>query len=539
MPANKLANVAIGIWICSLALPGIDLYFLLYSKRPWLAGYEILLSGWLSPLVGNFAWYANLFFLYGFLQLKSGKVPIKSSILAALLSFDTFRFDQYLMNEGGSTTPVYGYGWGAVLWFLSIFLLLTAVGKRQLESKADSNSTEYVWLQPLGIFLMTITLGVSGFFAIYDRIMANQYETKRLAGIAFKRGKICHVPDPVAAEPIRNFAGTLEIVMDENDIKTINANYPFRQIKDLLSWGIPHVRFYGKDYSYNAEINDGIVTSNPAYGAPTATLYVNETGQREINVELVEVASGRVVFNQKWEKEKLHENSNFHFCPDYHSFPSANEQPRKLLMQALDLPAAKEQENRGKQQRASITSIEGTVIGNAEGGITRKMRFEEWKKERNPNFIPQSGYRLVSSDDYHEWFNTNCPSNIGWDGSNHDTQQHTGWAFMINGTAYYPTNRWEKNYATCVDDSTAYLYFGGRYNDQKYYLNITKRTLPDFRQTWKGIIHIPNITSTMRDNMLEIQSIKDGEGGMILTLVNEDTGKVLIVRAPIPNVSSH
>ena len=531
IPAKTLANVAIVIWLCSLALPGIDLYFQLYSQRHWLPGYEILFMGWLSPLVGNFAWFANLFFLYAFSQVKIGRVPVKSSIFAALLSLDTFRFDQYMMNEGGSTAPVYGFGWGAVLWFLSITILLTAVGAQQPDSKENLKRSEYEWLRPLGIFLTVAILGASGFFAIYDRIMANPMETQRLAGIAFKRGKVCRAPEPAAAEPIRSFSGTLEVVMDKSNIQTINANYPFRQIKDLLSWGIPTVRFYGDDYSYNSTMGDGAVTSQPASGVPVAILYIGNAGDRKINAKLVEVASSRVVFDQTWEKEQLHENSNFHYCPDYHSFPSANDQPRKLLVQALNLPTVEKQPDEGRQ-RTSIRSVEAVIAEEAEGGITRKMRFEQWKKEVDPHFKTNSGYMFTTSAEYHEWFNTNCPSDIGWDGNNRDTQQHTGWAFMVNGKAYYPTNRSGRNYATCAD-GVAYLYIGGMRDDKKYYLNITKRTLPEFQQTWAGIILIPNITSAMRDNLLEVQSIKEENGIMTIKLVNEDTGKVLMVQASL------
>jgi hypothetical protein len=202
-----------------------------------------------------------------------------------------------------------------------------------------------------------------------------------------------------------------------------------------------------------------------------------------------------------------------------------------LLVQALNLPTAETQPDEGRQ-RASIASFEGAVTDEADGGTTRKMRFEKWKKEVDPHFKTSSGYMFTSSAEYHEWFNTNCPSEIGWDGSNRDTQQDTGWAFMVNGKAYYPTNRSGRNYATCVDGFT-YLYIGGMRDDKKYYLNITKRTLPDFQQTWAGIILVPNITSTMRDNLLEVQSIKEENGTMTIKLVNEDTGKVLMVKASL------
>lgn len=241
------------------------------------------------------------------------------------------------MNEGGSTTPVYGYGWGAVLWLLSQCILMAAAGKRNIEIAKESNdANRNGWLHSLGVVLFVVMICTVAYFAVYDRTMGNNSENRRLSGIAFKRGKICHAPDPVATDPIRNYSGILEIVVDENKIKRGHANYPFGQIKELMSWGIPAVRFYGGDYSDTSGLSRGIVTSTPAVGAPTAILYIDGDDWK-VNAKLVEVASNRLVFDQTWEREPLYEISNFHFCPDYRSFPGQSEQPRKLIMQALGL----------------------------------------------------------------------------------------------------------------------------------------------------------------------------------------------------------
>jgi hypothetical protein len=298
----------------------------LYSGQRHLSGFEILAIGWLSPLVLNFAWFANIFFLYGIFRLLSGGVPIKSAILAALLSFDTFRLSKILLDEGGGTSPVYGYGWGAVLWFASVFVMLTAVGTRQRETNELHDYT-----QPFGLFLLMITLGTASYFAIHDRMVANDAEAQRLTKIAFKRGKVCSTPEPVVTIPIRNLSGPVEVVIEKN---TLHANYPFAQIKDLSKWGIPTIRIGNTDYhSYESIAPNGLIYSVPATGEPAAILFVKEPYLGTINVKLVEVSTNRTVFDQTWERES-HPNANY-YCPDYHSFPSANEQPRKLLMQAL------------------------------------------------------------------------------------------------------------------------------------------------------------------------------------------------------------
>ena len=262
-------------------------------------------------------------------------------------------------------------------------------------------------------------------------------------------------------------------------------------------------------------------------GEAGATFRINITG-RSINAKLIETASGRFVFDQKWERERLGEN---YYCPDYQSFPDANDQPRKIVMQALGLPIEK-RDQQVNRPIAAANILTGSITDEADGGTTRKMRYEKWKSEINPFFKAGSGVSLVTSTDYHEWFNVNCPSDTGWDGSNRHTQQRTGWAFMAKGKAYYPNNHSDRNYAICVED-IAYLYTGGMRNDNKYALNISKRTIPNFQQTWAGVIVIPNITPTMRDNQLEIQSIKEENGLVNIKLVNEDTGKIIFIQANI------
>jgi hypothetical protein len=115
--AIKLATVAMVLWICSLFLTGIALH---HSAGERLPGWQILLTGWLSPLIGNFAWFSNVFFLYGYIRLLTGNSVKTTAIWATVLSMDMFLLSLYTMNEGGTQTIVYGYGWGAILWLLSI-----------------------------------------------------------------------------------------------------------------------------------------------------------------------------------------------------------------------------------------------------------------------------------------------------------------------------------------------------------------------------------------------------------------------------------
>jgi hypothetical protein len=327
-----LAATALALWVCSLFLTGL----VLYTRQEALSGLYILAIGWLSPLMLNFAWFANVFFLYSAFALFSGGIPIKASALAVLFSLDTVRFSHFLLNEGGATSPIFGYGWGAVLWFAAMFLMLAAVGarRRQLGEARD-------WVQPTGFALVALMLGFVAYFSIHDRSVANPTEAQRLTGIAFKRGKACGADDPAVHVPIKRLVGPLEIVVPKN---ALYARYPFAQVKSVLDWGVPRVRYENIDYSL--VINDSSVCVNlknckaikgePSIGPPGAILYVSETYLQRISAKLVETETRRTVFEHTWTRED-HPGI---YCPAYHSFPAATEQPRRLLMQALNIEGA-------------------------------------------------------------------------------------------------------------------------------------------------------------------------------------------------------
>ena len=56
---------------------------------------------------------------------------------AVLSLLFAFRFTRYPLNEAGAETAVYGYGWGVVLWFLPICLVVAAAGARQTEARKE------------------------------------------------------------------------------------------------------------------------------------------------------------------------------------------------------------------------------------------------------------------------------------------------------------------------------------------------------------------------------------------------------------------
>ena len=526
LSSKILSILAFLTWICSTLLIG----FALYSGEERIPGYLLLFMGWLSPLALNFAWLANIFFLYGFSRLVIGKPAVKSSVLAVFFSFDTFRLSEFPTGPG--STAIYGYGWGVVLWFLSLFLLLSAAGTQQYETThipTDRNDTDLGWLRFAGFALCGIALGLSVYWSIRDRKLANADEQHRLIGLAFKRGSVCGDTVPSVQNPIRNFSGPLEIVFD---INIVYGAYPFTKIKTLLDWGVPVVRMGNTDYSFETTPDGAILTSVPASAKPTAILYVEEnTNSEDIHAKLVDANSGRTVFDQIWKRENLPVNNDF-YCPDYHSFPNENEHPRKLLVQALSLPQKSNSESDNIKQRDPLENkVEGTVIRLSEDGDRQSNTTAQKdinRHRRNSNAPRQQPAATALAEPI---YNINCREDVGWDPVNRDPAD-IGWPFYVGNKAYYPGRRDRNKYnAICVDDH-AYLYYYFE-SDGEFKIVLEKRMLSNFNQTWTGVVLIKNALKSNRYNDLKILSVKETDGNLFMTIRNEGTGQTALLRASL------
>jgi hypothetical protein len=79
-----------------------------------------LLFGWLGPLNGTFAWYANpLLFLSLAWTKKRTRSALVLAILATLLGLTTFLMTEIVSDSGGPT-PIGGFGSGVYVWLLSL-----------------------------------------------------------------------------------------------------------------------------------------------------------------------------------------------------------------------------------------------------------------------------------------------------------------------------------------------------------------------------------------------------------------------------------
>ncbi|ORJ61502.1 hypothetical protein [Geothermobacter hydrogeniphilus] len=509
-PSFLVTVLALASWACSLAFPA----FSDYSGR-LLSGLNTLLCGWLGPLNLTFAWYANIFFLAAVARLLRGGTTRLTPLLALIISLDTLRFTSYPLNEGGATAAIYGYGFGAFLWFLSLTLLLIAAGLR-LKEQNDGRETSGKRLFFMGSMLALALLTATVCFSVRDRIIANRAEQHRLEKILFKRTAVCSAPEPEASRQVSIPDGPLEVRVPRHASK---AHYPFSQIKDYLKWGVRTVRFGGRDYTIRNVAGEMVLVSNPAAIPATALLEV-EDQEEAIVARLSDQYLNRVIFEQKWAAEPT--GRRYYYCPDYHTSPSQNQQPRKLLVEALGLTEEAVLPDDVFYNKMPYETVEGEVSGLATRHQSREERIQAWR-QAHPGDM---------SFPYRVMVNYNCPDNIGWDRLDNEPINNTGNPFVIDGQSYY----WGLDgYRAYCDGPYVYIYqvfshFSGK---GKYTLNITRRTLPELQYIWTRLVQFKVPGETTIDNTYEIQGFREARGVAEAVLVHYQSGNALSLTFPV------
>jgi len=496
--SRKLAAVALLLWIGSLCFTGLATY----DEQHSLSGAEILAMGWLGPLALNFAWYANVFFLLAlaFLLLGTGTVTLLP-VLAAFVSLDTFRFDSLPLNEAGASTPIYGIGVGALLWFLAILATLFASAYRASEVGGSTNGVAVrAKRQPTFIaasIALAVLLGGSSFLAVLDRIRANELEAQRLQHVVFKRGSICAVAEPVAAYVL---APQLELQLPDHGNY---SPYPFSGPLQLLEWGVPVVRMDSVDYSV-ARTRTGLqlVATQAREPLPSRLIVARESSgyAERIRLLLASTDGKQVAFDQRWTTDQ-----DRFYCPDYHSFPEPSQQPRKALMQSLGLSTVAPFEN---------------IVG---------IRFPT--DVRHTHGVVASIARNATA--------MSCPEGTGFpaaeDGASPERRRYyvgVRTPFLIGDKAYFPGMD-SMRQAACAG-GFVYLY-GGSESDGRYVLHLEKHSLDDFSRLWTMTVAFPRGANVIRPESTRISRLDEQHEVMEVDLVQGTSGPALTVRARLPD----
>ena len=507
-----LGHFSIVLWASSLLFPALVTY-----SGDSVSGAAILMMGWLAAFGLNFAWFANIFLLYVYVKLHSSRKPIVAVSITVLLALMTFLFNEVPLNEGGATSPVMGYGMGAMLWFLSIWVMTIAVvvtPPNTISQRKNENAPlKLLAGAVIGIALPIVCVAL---IAQYGRYVANPAERVRLQSVVIKRGSVCSEEVLLASDPITHLEGPLEIRIQG---AYSDGQYPFGDAKRLLGWGIPTLRMGSTDFSYEFVDDNALITSVDGSGPPAVVIDVttlrNTSASDEenrtrrgadsgsdigINIRMVETSSDRVVFDQDWRYD-TGPGRRFK-CPDYSSFPGVNQEPRRVVMHALGLSGEQLYDETSQildREGGWIQRVTLNVTERRLGGITREMKNARWKESNGVGFPPRWYYF------------ENCPDNIVQSADRETVLQFSGLDLKREGKSYYLDKSPRESKVVC-DDSHSYTYVGTQ-NRDGYEISIRQRRLHDFRINWTANLLLENSGEELGDNALGVlrMSYEDGE----------------------------
>lgn len=506
---KKLARIALLFWLASLALPGITFYT---SKI--LYGFQILFFGWISIAAFNFAWLANIFFLYGANKIATGRESTKAPIIAVILSLDALRLSRGMAADSFNVIPVYGYGWGFFVWIAAILLLLIA-SQTTDESRKNIKAP---FMASAAFSLLVIAL--LAFISIRDHLNASSIELERLSASAFKRGKVCTEEPFVTEKTIKQFGGILEIQRDSTSL--YSSTSPFSYPELLLSWGIPYIRMNGLDFSFSSEITDRQTISTPSKGTSDAILFFHQD-RSGIKIKLLDNKSDQIVLEKIWRREDLGIN-DYYYCPTYSSYPKINQAPRDILLKALGMPS-QEEIHRDEKTIWDREIIDGEIIDSPE----KHDDFEDIKSDLKKN-KPYMNDR----DIHYALINKNCPENTGLTTSEELPASQSRTAFIFKGKTFYFKNHFR--FRTICTSDAIYIYNPiFKQGNNLTRIAIEKRSLHDFRSIWAVLISTPDTGHFKeRINPIRIRNILENEGTLIIDATDDNSKKAFVIKTAIP-----
>ena len=426
---------------------------------------------------------------------------------------DTFRLHQVLLDAGGGTAAVYGYGFGFAIWATSISLTLISSTLRQTIAHSNLNMFYYPFVYRVApiIFTSLIIIGALG-AAIENRMHGSKQEVERLAknSVMFKRGSICSESVMV---PKHQFEVDKPI-----EVVNIYTNYSglhwFSTPENLLRWGIPKVRMKGIDY-FNSGTEEFILTGVPAKG-PASAIITTESKYDEKNmgrIRSITISSSDkkiTSFHQVWLPEVKGKDIS---CPRYMKFGNHNEQPLKSILSSFNFdPKYLDKQNQ------NLTRIDSIVES------TTKEKFSGLKTDRFKNYqCPES----TGIMDLRKWQKIREESGIS---------SSVPSPFIVGDVYYFAKNRFD---VTCVDDSV-YMYKSRKTgkNRKDISFSLIKRNINTFSELWRAYTVIENIGSEINRSRFILLSVEEGEKSAIFKFYENSTGSSYAIKVNLSELSN-
>lgn len=186
-PAKAIARIAVALWCISLALPT----FISVGGLSRMVGLEVLIAGIAMGWgVGGWAAYANVLFVvaaYGI--FRDGRSVRMLCVAMMILAATTPLFDGPILSEATmESTPVASWGWGAVVWWISICLLSAAAWLQ--ESKPSKAYTSSIAIGALAVIALTLFVRIGQ----WQRANDQEKELYLPASMAFTTVDFCELP---------------------------------------------------------------------------------------------------------------------------------------------------------------------------------------------------------------------------------------------------------------------------------------------------------------------------------------------------------
>lgn len=499
LSSKVITGVAFCLWLTSLFLVG----FVDVGATPW-SGVNILALGWLGLGVICAAWYANPLFLLSLLLLATtDKAPRILTVIAVLLSLDTFRFADMPSNPNVPT--IYAYGIGAALWFAAMFTAMIATGVRNVELRGGRLTLGKLCADPLAV-VGSISLCIGAVLASHwinnDRRDASETELRYLSLAPIKRGAVCkeHVADP---QKTMFLDGPLELQ---------GKGYPLSSLNALLALGIPTVRSDGYDYSLANKDDLSSVFATPSVGESSAILKVDEKSNSWIRATLSS-RDGNTLFDQWWVQDG---RTGHNYCPDLDSRSmAAKDQPWKLIAQALG--DTKTLHPPARLSRSDTFGDAKTWLGAASVSVQASPL--AGSAPSNLGCLPERS--LIAENE----LPTKARSELG-----------NGNGFRI-GNKIFLSGLAKEVQAACHDNSVYLFKRWENAGGESFFVYLQSRSATDFGPgltrtfsvPYRGKMHLEGGVPT-----LELYRIVDAGNPLVIEVINTYSGELLTVTANFP-----
>lgn len=482
LSSAALSTAALSLWAVSLVLPT----WTDASGTDFPSGGTILMTGWVGALGLQFAWFANPMLWWAFIRVQDDRSAAVPAWLAVVLSLNTMTL-KYTPGVG----VVYGYGWGMVVWFMAIALMLAAAGAVELRGGHHATFENGGWLRPLGLGLCAVMGIGAAVLSAADHQGANADEQVRLQYVAIKADEVCRTEFSKVVEPLTAGDGTVEVrLIDHTPAREFSTGKGL--VAALLDWGVEKVRFEGRDFFYTQPGPHRVQASLPASGDARALIELTE--DRETLLMRIHAADGRQIVEQSWKKSVGKRPA----CPAYSLEASTGQQPHLLVSKALSIaPTAAV----AHQPSTVQTRANGQILNRTVGPVTAPVRYSA----------------------------LGCPDSIGWleqDRPPAPVKSYSSRPLHIGERRFY-LDSYPAGNALCEGDYL-YLYQDNGSTDS-HELSIEKRRLSDF--AWAGSTVISVQDHDLRSAALQLDHITESPEGYSVDISSPAKGLYFTVKA--------